>query len=109
MFSLQLHYEEVTFKLENPNLLLAAQTLSVTGMCQALNKTDIIIEAFQDNIDKEAKGRLPNLFWNGGGLVKAKHKNAVNLDSKMVQREMGLNNREKFLKIISTVEFVNIL
>ena len=55
MFSLQFHYAQVIFKLKNPNIFLAAQALSVDGMCREVNKTETILEAFQDNIDKEAK------------------------------------------------------
>ena len=36
-------------------MFLSSQALSVDGMCKAVNKTGTILEAFQDNIDKEAK------------------------------------------------------
>ena len=43
----------------NPNVLLEAQALYVTGMCKDVNKTKINLEAFQDNIDKAVKNAGP--------------------------------------------------
>ena len=55
LFSLQNDYTQVTFNLDTANIRLAAKALSTDGMCRNVNKKYLKLEAFQDNIDKEAK------------------------------------------------------
>ena len=59
MFSLQLHYTQVSFNLESHTFVLETQALDPEGMCKGANERSEIIEAFQDNVDKEARQAGP--------------------------------------------------
>ena len=52
MFSLQIDYDQVKFNLETA---FSVTALSANEICDDINKKDLYLEAFQDNIDEKAK------------------------------------------------------